>query len=96
MSNSHPLTVNKETVSNLTFPETDVLATKSEMKKRQMDLERATTLTNVEHDKIRIVFQDEDGMKQVESTIWATTNTRIILKGGMVIPINRIHQVKIM
>jgi hypothetical protein len=30
----------------------------------------------------------------VETTIWATTDKRIVLKGGVVIPINRIHQVK--
>ena len=40
-------------------------------------------------------FEDSEGLKQVETTIWATTDKRIILKGGVVIPIIRIHEVKI-
>jgi hypothetical protein len=60
-----------------------------------LDLERATALGNVEHNKIKITFEDSEGLKQVETTIWATTDKRIILKGGVVIPIIRIHEVKI-
>ena len=60
-----------------------------------LDLERATTLGNVEQTKIKIIFEDTESIKQVETTIWATTDKRIILKGGVVIPISRIHEVKI-
>jgi hypothetical protein len=32
----------------------------------------------------------------VETTIWATTDTAIMLKGGVVIPIHRIHSIDLL
>ena len=97
MSNQlqHAIIVSKESISNLTFPTTEVLKLKEAIDSRMLDLERATALGNVEHNKIKITFEDSEGLKQVETTIWATTDKRIILKGGVVIPIIRIHEVKI-
>jgi len=97
MSNQlqHAIIVSKEIISNLTFPTTEVLKLKEAITSRMLDLERATALGNVEHNKIKITFEDSEGLKQVETTIWATTDKRIILKGGVVIPIIRIHEVKI-
>jgi hypothetical protein len=91
----HPIIVSKESISNLIFPNTEVLKLKEDITNRMLDLERATTLGNVEHNKIKVIFEDSEGLKQVETTIWATTDKRIILKGGVVIPIIRIHEVKI-
>ena len=91
----HPIIVSKENIANLTFPNSEVLKSKDDITSRILDLERATTLGNVEHTKIKIIFEDSEGLKQVETTIWATTDKRIILKGGVVIPIIRIHEVKI-
>lgn len=91
----HPIIVSKENIANLTFPNSEVLKSKDDITSRMLDLERATTLGNVEHTKIKIIFEDSEGLKQVETTIWATTDKRIILKGGVVIPIIRIHEVKI-
>jgi hypothetical protein len=91
----NPIMVSKESISNLSFPGTEVLKSREEIKNRMLDLERATTLGNVEQTKIKIIFEDTESIKQVETTIWATTDKRIILKGGVVIPISRIHEVKI-
>ena len=91
----NPIIVSKESISNLIFPNTEVLKLKEDITNRMLDLERATTLGNVEHNKIKVIFDDNEGLKQVETTIWATTDKRIILKGGVVIPIIRIHEVKI-
>jgi hypothetical protein len=90
-----PIIVSKESIAEMQFPSDDVIKNEEQRNARQKDLERATTLGNVEHNKIKIVFEDKDGVKQVETTIWATTDKRIVLKGGVVIPINRIHLVKI-
>jgi hypothetical protein len=91
-----PIVVSKESIASSVFPAEEVLTSAEAKKNRQIDLEKATTLGNVEHNKIKIIFQDEEAVKQVETTIWATTDKRIILKGGVVIPINRIHQVRIL
>lgn len=85
--------VEKEDIGKLIFPNKEVLTSLDEIKQRHIDLEHATRLGNIEHGKIKIQFKDEDGLKQVETTIWATTDMRIVLKGGVMIPINRIYKV---
>lgn len=87
------MVIDKEIVRDLSFPKDDVLATAEEKRLRRMQLDRALILGNVDHSKVRIYFTDNEGFKQVETTIWAVTEERIILKSGMVIPIRRIHEV---
>lgn len=85
--------IDKEIVRDLSFPKDDVLVTTEERRQRRLTLDRALILGNVDHSKVKIYFSDNDGFKQVETTIWAVTEERIILKSGMVIPIRRIHEV---
>lgn len=85
-------TVEKEEIAALHFPHQEVLEEKEEIKQRQSDLERALTLGNLEHSKIRIYFEDDHSKKVVETTIWGITDERVILKKGLVIPIHRIYK----
>ena len=85
--------IDKEFVRDLSFPKDDVLISMDERRKRRLELDRALILGNVDHSKVKIYFTDNEGFKQVETTIWAVTEERIILKSGMVIPIRRIHEV---
>ena len=85
----------KENVAGLQFPEEEVLNSQEAIKQRMFDLVRATTLGNIEHGKIKIIFEDACGLKAVETTIWGITDKQIILKRGVVIPINRICEVRI-
>ena len=59
-----------------------------------MDIDRAQALGNLEKGKISIVFQDDEGLKRVETTIWAGGKEMIVLKKGTFIPVHRIHQIK--
>ena len=86
--------VDKETIAELLFPAIEVLITIEEITQRKLDAERATLLGNNEHSKVKITFEDNMNVKQTETTIWGTTDKRIILKGGMVIPLHRIHEIK--
>ena len=62
MSNAHtPIIVSKESIAELVFPKEDVLSKSDEIKARHAELERATTLGNVEHNKIKIIFEDDKG-----------------------------------
>jgi hypothetical protein len=90
-----PKTIEKELVADLKFPKGDVLFTAQEKEKRNQDLVRATRAGNLEKIKFKIIFEDGDGLKQVYTTIWATTEVNILLKRGVPIPIHRIHSVKI-
>ena len=92
--NTIPVTVQKEMISGFRFPEKDVLTSKEEMKLRLIDLERALKLGNLEHNKIKIIFEDTDGIKQVETTVWGVTDKRVILKQNIMIPIHRIYEVR--
>jgi hypothetical protein len=87
--------IEKEKITGLKFPEVDVLENRDEIKSRTVNLERALKLGNLEHNKIKIVFEDTEGVKQVETTVWGVTDKRVILKKGVVIPIHRIHDVKV-
>ena len=85
--------IEKEEVENLKFPSTDVLNDIEKIGERRSELGRALTLGNMEHAKIRIYFEDDSSCKVVETTVWGVTDKRVILKQGVVIPINRIHEV---
>ncbi len=84
--------IEKEAIEKLHFPENDVLDDKEEILQRNSDLDRALTLGNLEHSKIKIYFEDDHSKKVVETTIWGVTDKRVILKQGVVIPINRIYK----
>ena len=84
--------IEKESIDNLHFPPTDVLESKEEINQRSSDLDRALSLGNLEHSKIKIYFEDDQSKKVVETTIWGVTDKRVILKQGVVIPINRIYK----
>ena len=43
--------------------------------------------------KMRILFEDSEGLKEVRTTIWAVGDKNIVLKKGVVIPINRVVDV---
>ncbi len=88
-----PVKVEKEMISELKFPENEVLSSADAIKIRTASLERAMKLGNLEHNKIKIIFEDSEGVKQVETTVWGVTDKRVILKQGVVIPINRVHEV---
>jgi hypothetical protein len=90
-----PTPIDKENISGLKFPDSDVLTSKDDIKIRMMNLDKALKLGNLEHGKIKIVFEDSEGIKQVDTTVWGVTDKRVILKQGAVVPIHRIHEVKV-
>ena len=85
--------IDKEIIASLNFPKSDVLEDKDEITSRKNELDRALSLGNLEHVKIKIYFEDDKSKKMVETTIWGVTDNRVILKQGVVIPVNRIHKI---
>ena len=88
-----PVLIEKEEISSLHFPKEEVLKDADEMKIRSLSLQRAIKLGNNQKRKVKIFFEDDNGMKKVETTIWAITEKNILLKRGVTVPICRIHQV---
>ena len=89
----HFQSIEKEEVASLKFPNADVMSDKNDVIQRKSDLERALTLGNLEHLKIKIFFEDESLKRVTETTVWGITADEVILKKGVVIPINRIHKI---
>lgn len=85
--------VEKEEIKFLHFPKEDVLFAKEDVDTRNRNLQKAISLGNIGHHKVRILFQDIEGNKQVETTIWGLTDKEIILKQGVILPINRVTDV---
>lgn len=86
--------VEKETIKDLIFPNSEVLDSDDAIKERKGELQRALSLGNLEHLKTKIYFEDISSRKVVETTIWAITEDKIILKQGTTIPTNRIIKIQ--
>jgi hypothetical protein len=85
-----PQLVEKELIPSLSFKDI-VLSEKNADLERQ--IEQAVRLGNAYHSKVSIVFIDDEGLKRVDTTIWAKGEKFICLKGGIWLPISRIISV---
>jgi hypothetical protein len=84
--------IDKEDIALLKFPTTDVLDDVDEIKTRISDINRALSLGNLEHSKIKIFFEDDESKKIVDTTVWGVTDKNVMLKQGVMIPIHRIYK----
>lgn len=87
--------VEKEIIPNCHFHDEEILKNDEEKKSRQFELDRAIALGNLEHHKVKIFFADDKGKKLVNTTIWGITDSSILLKQNVVIPIRRIIKLEI-
>lgn len=87
--------IEKEEISQLRFPAEEVLIDAALRTDRRSALDKALSLGNLEHSKIKIYFVDDTSEKVVETTVWGVTDKRVILKQGIVIPINRIKAIEL-
>lgn len=86
--------IQKENIKQLHFSDTEVLQDKSEKSIRHYHLVRALKLGNLLKNKVNIYFKDvENHLMRVNTTIWGITDNAVILKQGILIPLNRIVMV---
>lgn len=86
-----PELIEKEVISTLSFRDKSLVEQHPDLRNQ---LREATRLGNGYHTKVSIVFKDDEGVKRVNTTIWANGNKYICLKGGTWLPISRILEVK--
>lgn len=87
----------KEDIKFLNFK--NVTSTHSSIERRRLvsDLEKAMLLGNGEnHVKVKIAFESNQGLKMVETTVWAVDNEEVTLKSGILIPVQAIQSVEIL
>ncbi len=85
--------INKENISGLVFPLTDVLQKIDEQHKRLEKLKTAMVLGNGFKHKVKIIFRDLQERRVVETTIWFVSDSHVTLKSGLVMPISCIEDV---
>ncbi len=84
------LLVEKETIPSLSFKDKTRVQQHPNLRKQ---IDKATILGNTHRRKVFIVFEDDDGVKRVNTTIWASGTKFVCLKGGIWIPINRLKEI---
>ncbi len=86
-----PQLIEKGIIPTLLFRKPILLEQQEGLMEKLME---ATKLGNIHHGKIAIIFQDDEGLKRVETTVWATGLKYICLKGGVWLPISRIKEIQ--
>jgi hypothetical protein len=79
--------IEKESIQSLQFTHHEVLPDHTARDRRKQDLYRGMVLGNAYKGKVKIIFQSLTGINVVDTTIWATTDKNVVLKGGLLIPI---------
>ncbi len=85
--------IEKESIPSLHFPNEPVEKSNDQLLILKKKLRRSMILGNIHRTKMRIIFEDEDGVKEVQTTIWAVGDRNIVLKRGIIIPIHRLIDV---
>jgi len=85
--------INKENISKLSFPFSDVLNSIDEKHVRFEKLKTAMILGNGFKHKVKIIFRDTRLKQMVETTLWFVSEKHITLKSGVVMPIGCIEDV---
>lgn len=85
----------KEDLSNYHFVHHEVLSSADERKMRNAELRKAMILGNTYKGKVKVIFETEEGIKAIETTIWSSDDTEVTLKGGKNIPVQSIIEVRI-
>ena len=86
--------IEKEDIKEFTFKQGDVLISEEQKRERQVRIKRGMRLGNSFKRKVKIIFEDIEGIKKVETTIWGFTDKNVILKKTTIIPIRCIHEIK--
>lgn len=87
--------IEKEQLKECSFKKPINQATDYDLRERNRRLYLAMLMGNNFQSKVKIVFNTIEGYKEVFTTVWATTEKFILLKGGCFIPIDAITHVEL-
>lgn len=85
--------IEKENIFLLHFPKEDVLFSKDERLKRQEQLDKTTSLLNIDRVMAEVIFQDIEGLKKISTTIINITTTEVLIEHEVGIPVHRILKI---
>ncbi len=87
--------IEKEQLKECQFRKPVYHFTDYELRERNRRLYLAMLMGNNFHSKVRVIFNTVEGYKEIFTTIWATTEKFILLKGGTFIPLEAIAYVEL-
>ncbi|MCU0422564.1 MAG: hypothetical protein MUC81_07100 [Bacteroidia bacterium] len=87
--------IEKEQIPSLKFSSFEVLNTPEEKLERRANIEKAMLIGNSSKSKSKIFFMTEEGLMEVETTVWAATDDSVTLKGGVIIPLHCITKTEL-
>lgn len=87
--------ITKEQLTGLHFPSDEVLPLHEQQVERKRLLKRALDFGNYALYKVAILFEDREGLKRVETTVWNVDNENVYLKDDISIPLRRILEVRL-
>jgi hypothetical protein len=90
---TRPELIEKERIPELKFNKSIPIQQDEKLMEKLLE---ATKLGNLHRGKVAIIFEDNIGLKKVETTVWATGLNYICLKGGVWLPIANIHRLIIL
>ena len=89
------LSIDKELIPACSFSDQRNNLSTDQQKINDKKLYRAMLLGNGYHNKVKISFATTEGKRQVETTVWAYTESYVILKGGVFIPVESVIDVNL-
>ena len=95
MTHEKHFLIKKELVPTLSFPSEGLPMERQQQINLAFMLETAVKLGNSYKEEIRIMFRDDIGLKMVETSVWQASQKHIVLKGGIIIPFNRVESVQL-
>lgn len=88
--------IGKEEIKQIQFVTEEVLVSDDQKVNRRSELQKAMMLGNSEKSKSKIVFATNEGLRKVETTVWAVDDIEVVLKAGIFIPIHAICHVALL
>ena len=85
--------ISKEDIPSYEIIRGDALTNPVDIARRREDVERAMKLGNIDHQKVKIIFETTEGTMAVETTVWEVTQNYLILKSNMALPIRCVHRI---
>lgn len=85
--------IEKEKLGAFHFVNTEVLPDEESRQRRLTMLESAVALGNDFKQKVKLIFATTSGIKAIETTLWALTDSHVEIKAGVDIPIRAIYKV---
>jgi hypothetical protein len=82
--------INQNELLKVIFKNEDTMYIQEQIKSRDQKLYMAMLMGNHYYDNVRILFNTEDGEREIVSRIWARTDKFVVLKGGTFIPIGAV------